>query len=83
MGNFRILSEDEMQKYEGGFAIGPVLAAIFTYLPMGISAIGSIIGVAKMASANKGEIKTKGGLGVKWDNSESRPMLMNGSHYCI
>ncbi|AWX69289.1 hypothetical protein [[Mycoplasma] anseris] len=81
MEGFEKLNEQELNEYEGGFAISSVISAIISFIPTGISIASSIAGLVKSVNSPKGEIKTKD-LNFKWDSSQPNIEFSTMLHYC-
>ncbi|RMA78569.1 hypothetical protein JN00_0210 [Metamycoplasma subdolum] len=83
MHEFKPLEKTKWKNLEGGLAISALLTTIFTLIPLGVSAVTSIVGAVKLMSSPKGEFKTKDGATMKWDNSESSTAYNFGIHYVV
>ncbi|WP_373435035.1 hypothetical protein [Metamycoplasma equirhinis] len=80
---FKIIDSKRAKQIFGGFAITTLISTILSFVPVAIGAVGALTGIAKIANASKGEIKTKDGFNVKWDNNESNIGYNIGFHYCF
>lgn len=68
MSTFKKMSLEDIKKYEGGFAITTLINTIFSGISLGVGALATLIGTVKSVQSPKGEIKTKSGNSVKWEN---------------
>ncbi|MBN0970704.1 hypothetical protein [Mycoplasma phocoeninasale] len=83
MENFKTMDDTKSKTISGGFAITTLITTILSVIPAVIGGIGAAAGIAKSLSSAKGEIKTKDGFSVKWDDANTNVGFSVGFHYCI